>query len=159
MASGKFYWRLPYCLNIPEALELVDRLFIACASIQDFFASPAFQILWLQIRDHLHTNSESLTPRMLSIDATAFPAPRIKIYARCRFNGQKNFDAWGKHLCLSESITCPADFLSTCRDLWTSLTTNTDEWTKSRPEAEPESCLILYELTAPLSFPRYPWSG
>ncbi|EYE90956.1 uncharacterized protein EURHEDRAFT_518724 [Aspergillus ruber CBS 135680] len=92
IASGKFYWRLPSCLDVPGALELMDSIFTAC--------------------------------------------------------GPKNFNAWEEHLNLNGSVACPNDFRSTCRDLWTSLTTNPDEWAKSRPEAGPEFCLILHELTA-----------
>ncbi|KAA8645187.1 hypothetical protein EYZ11_011529 [Aspergillus tanneri] len=153
VVSSKFYWLLPSCLDIPEVLNLMDSVFAACAPVHEFFASPVFQRSWSQIRQHVFTNPETLRPRMLSIDATAFPAPRIKFYTRCLFHGDRGFDSWKQHLRFNESITCPDGFLSTCRDLWTSLVTAPDEWASTRPGVGPKYCLILYELTASSSTP------
>ena len=151
LVSSKLYWLLPSCLDLSVVLDLINRIFTACAVVHEFLASPVFLNSWHQIRDHVSMHPETLTLRMLSIDATAFPAPRIKIYVRCRFNGQKGFDAWEQHLRFNDSVTCPGEFRSMCRDLWTSLTTNPDEWTMSRPDTGPKYCLILYDLTASCS--------
>ncbi|KAK2755036.1 hypothetical protein FQN54_006564 [Arachnomyces sp. PD_36] len=149
VVSGKFYWRLPSCMGVKKTLEIMDEVFSACSTVHDFLVSPIFRKSWAHIRDHLCTHSETLAPCMLSIDATAFPAPRIKIYVRCRFQGERNFEAWEQHLHVDGSVTCPDDFRSNCRDIWTSLATSPEYSMHPQPDAGPEYCLILYELTAP----------
>lgn len=146
--SGKFYWRLPFCLDVPGTLNLMDQVFSACFAVHEFFGSAVFSTSWHQIREHIRNHADTLLPHMISIDATAFPAPRIKVYVNCRFQGERNFDSWEHHLRFNDSVACPEDFRSTCRDLWNSLTTNPPEWAQTRPDAGPRSCLLLYELTA-----------
>ncbi|KJK67578.1 Tryptophan dimethylallyltransferase [Aspergillus parasiticus SU-1] len=145
--SGKFYWRLPFCLDVPGILSLMDQVFSACFAVHEFFESDVFSTSWHQIREHIRNHADTLLPRMISIDATAFPAPRIKVYVNCRFQGDRDFDSWEHHLRFNDSVACPEDFRSTCRDLWNSLTTNPPEWDQTRPDAGPKSCLLLYELT------------
>lgn len=153
--SSKMYWLLPSCQGTEGALELLDRVFTSSALVSDLFASPAFLSAWGQIRAHVKSNPDILMPRMLSVDATTFPASRIKIYTRCLFNGKKkSFTEWERHLNLDGAITYPEEFRSTACNLWTSLATNPEEWIQTRPEAGPKYCLILYELTASSSSPN-----
>ncbi|OQD87017.1 hypothetical protein PENANT_c006G08969 [Penicillium antarcticum] len=145
--SGKMYWRLPTCQDTKGALELLDKAFARSALVDEYFASSTFLSSWAQVRAHMESNPEALVPRMLSVDATTFPASRIKIYARCLFNERRSFDDWERHLNLDGAITYPEDFRSTACNLWTSLATSPEEWIHTRPEAGPKNCLILYEMT------------
>ena len=151
--SSKMYWLLPSCEGTDGTLELLERVFTSSALVNDFFSSPAFLSAWKQIWSHMKSNSEVLTPRMLSIDATSFPAPRIKLYMRCLFNGKKAFDEWERHLNLDGAIAYSEEYRLTARNLWTSLATNPVEWIQTRPDAGPKYCMILYELTASSSSP------
>lgn len=83
---------------------------------------------------------------MLSVDATLYPAPRIKLYTRCLFHGQRNFASWRKHLTLDDAISLNKDFEATCQELWESMA-ESQEWAKSQPESGPQYCLILYDLS------------
>jgi DMATS type aromatic prenyltransferase len=147
VTSGKMYWRLPSCQDTKNALELLDKAFASSALVNEYFVSPEFLSAWAQVRAHMENNPDILVPRMLSVDATTFPASRIKIYARCLFNGKKSFNEWERHLNIDGAISYPEDFRSTACNLWTSLTTNPEGWIQNRPEAGPRNCLILYELT------------
>ncbi|KAI9923481.1 hypothetical protein MW887_008643 [Aspergillus wentii] len=145
--SSKFYWLLPSCQNTPEVLSLMDKVFSACGLTNDYFASSTFLTPWHQIRTHIETNHSTLRPRMLSLDATQFPAPRIKIYTRSLFDKTAAFDDWERHLNLGGVVSYPDDFRATSSDLWTSLAENPREWAESRPNAGPKHNLVLYELT------------
>ncbi|KJK65658.1 aromatic prenyltransferases PTases of the DMATS/CymD familiy [Aspergillus parasiticus SU-1] len=146
--SSKLYWLLPSCQSTEKALALLDTVFASCARLHNFFGSPIFLSSWGQICTHMQSNPDVLQPRMLSVDATSFPAPRIKIYTRCLFNEKKSFDEWEQHLNLDGAISYSHDFRTTACNLWTSLATNPEGWKQSRPKAGPKYCLVLYELTA-----------
>lgn len=144
-AKLKFYWLLPSCQTTPELLHMLDHIFRSSSAVDSCFASAAFVDAWQTIRNHIEKYPKTLCPRMLSIDATQYPSPRIKFYTRCLFPKSNTFDAFESHLTLDGQIDLSQDFLSTCRNLWMSLATTPKEW---RPEVTgPKYCLLLYEIS------------
>ncbi|EMD88371.1 hypothetical protein COCC4DRAFT_75592 [Bipolaris maydis ATCC 48331] len=106
---GKLYWRLPACLFGQKLLELLDDVF---ALLPRYGVDVDGQ--WAQLRRHLalHPTSEGgsqgVRPRMLSIDATRYPAARIKLYSRCYFDSHASFaDAVEPHLSLDGAVPLP----------------------------------------------------
>lgn len=85
---------------------------------------------------------------MISIDATQHPSPRIKFYTRCLVPKSSTSDASKPHLTLDGQLNLSEDFLSTCRNLWTSPATSPPEWSSSRRERTgPKYCCLLYEIS------------
>ena len=144
--KAKLYWLLPSCQTTPQLLQMLDHVLLSCGSVHSFFNSSAFIDAWHTIRDHIALHAETSRPRLLSIDATQYPSPRVKIYVRCLFAKSEAFDTWKSHLTLNDEIKLSTDFISTCENLWTSLTSSPDEST-SRARSGPKYCLTLYEIS------------
>ncbi|KAF8542585.1 dimethylallyl tryptophan synthase [Trichophaea hybrida] len=136
----KFYWLLPSCPSIPEQLVTIDALFTSCRSVDSFFASASFTAAWSQIREHVRAHANILQPRMLSIDATRWPAPRVKIYTRCVFPGSGNdFENIQPHLTLGGHVALESDFESTARALWEGLV-------QREGQRMSKYCLLLWDV-------------
>ena len=157
--KAKLYWLLPSCQTVPALLKLLDELFTVCLAERHFTCLRNFTSQWTQIRDHIHTHRDTLQPRMLCIDATKHPFPRLKLYSRCYFHDEEPFDAIQLHLTLGGAIELHKRFLNACRDLWSCLM----EKFKTYPETNFQSqdprqglryCMIVHEISAASSTPE-----
>jgi DMATS type aromatic prenyltransferase len=141
---SKLYWLLPACQSNMKLSQFLDETFQACVAANDFFRSSAFQDGWGIIRNHFALHSDTLRPRMISVDATQFPTPRVKLYVRCLLGDSLDFSAIEPHLTLQGKLVPAPHFLSVCRNLWTALTSQACEKSLAPP---PKYCMILYEFT------------
>ncbi|KAL3472466.1 hypothetical protein BJX99DRAFT_235403 [Aspergillus californicus] len=64
---------------------------------------------------------------MLSIDATKFPMPRVKVHARRVFSNTDKFSDIEPHLSLGGTIPLSQSFRRTCNNLWGSLIVGTED--------------------------------
>jgi DMATS type aromatic prenyltransferase len=134
-ARGKLYWLLPSCLSLPGLLELLDDVFALLPSDIDTH--------WRHVRHHLSSHDASeLRPRMLSIDASRYPAPRIKLYSRCYFSSHASFSAVEPHLTLDGAVPLPPH--SHYATLWTRLQA------RYRSDSRPQSryCMVVHDMLA-----------
>ncbi|KAA8894295.1 dimethylallyl tryptophan synthase [Sphaerosporella brunnea] len=137
---AKLYWLLPSCQSTPDLLQTIDQLFETCASVNPFFASTSFTAGWSQLREHVAANAESLRPRMVSIDATRWPAPRVKFYTRCVFAESNNgFGVIRPHLTLDGKLSLESDFENTCERLWEGLV-------QKEGEKRSKYCMLLWDI-------------
>jgi DMATS type aromatic prenyltransferase len=150
-AKTKLYWRLPSCQSNSRLLAMLDQVFQSCCAVNSFFALSDFTSAWHGIKNYVASNPATLRPRMLSVDATKHPSPRLKVYIQCLFHESFAFDTFESHLSLGGILEPASDFVSTCRNLWTSLTTGLKD-KYSQQGVGPRYCLLLYEISsAPLS--------
>lgn len=140
----KFYWLLPSCQTTSKVLAMLDHVFHSSSAINTVFASPAFVDAWRMVRDYIASYPDTLRPRMLSVDATRHPFPRVKFYTRCVLSASTDFDAFESHLSLGGKVTLPEHFVSTCRDLWRSLIASP----RGADSDKPAYCLLFYEIGA-----------
>ncbi|OGM44206.1 hypothetical protein ABOM_007695 [Aspergillus bombycis] len=136
--SGKLYWPLPSCLDVPGVINIVDQVFSA--------SSAVFSAAWHQIREQIRTHPDTLIPCMISIDATAIPDPRIIIYVRRDFQNERYFGSWEHHLRFNDCVAYLENFRSICCGLWNALATNPPEWAQSRPDAGSKISMFAKEL-------------
>jgi DMATS type aromatic prenyltransferase len=149
VAKTKLYWRLPSCQPNPGLLDMLDQVFQSCCVVDSFFGSSGFVDAWNSIEHHVTSNPDTLRPRMLSVDATKHPSPRLKVYIQCLFRESTAFDTIESHLTLGGRLEPSSDFVSTCRNVWTSLTTDLKGEHMPQPGvAGPRYCLILYEISS-----------
>lgn len=140
----KFYWLLPSCQASSKLLVMLDHVFHSSSAINLEFASPAFVDAWHTVRDYIASYPDTLRPRMLSVDATRHPFPRVKFYTRCVLSTSKDSDAFESHLSLGGKVTLPEHFVSTCRDVWRSLIASP----RGADSDKPAYCLLFYEIGA-----------
>lgn len=150
-AKAKLYWLLPSCQTVPALLALLDAIFALCIHEGHFarFRLPTFPDNWAKIRDYIAANSHSLRPRMLCLDATKYPFPRVKIYTRCYFKEDEPFDNLKAHLTLQGAIRLPVHFLDKCASLWSCLLENYKQNASPTPQKQPDSkyCMIVHEIS------------
>ena len=151
--KAKLYWLLPSCQTAPAVLKLLDDLFAVCLAEGHFTSLRNFTSHWARIRDHIHANSDKLQPRMLCLDATKHPFPRLKLYSRCYFHDDDPFDAIQTHLTLSGAIKLHERFLDRCRDLWACLVENFKKSLELNPQNHGPNkplrySMIVHEISA-----------
>ena len=151
--KAKLYWLLPSCQTIPALLKLLDDLFTVCLAEHHFTRLRNFTSQWAQVRDYIHTHRGTLQPRMLCLDATKHPFPRLKLYSRCYFHDDEPFDAISSHLTLGGAIELHERFLNTCRDLWSCLIENFRKYPEpvsqsQGPRKGLRYCMIVHEISA-----------
>ncbi|KAL8792796.1 MAG: hypothetical protein Q9195_004609 [Heterodermia aff. obscurata] len=151
--KAKLYWLLPSCLTVPALLKLLDDLFTVCLAERYFTRLRNFTSQWTQIRDHIHSHLDTLQPRMLCLDATKHPFPRLKLYSRCYFHDEESFDAIQSHLKLGGAIELHDRFLNTCRDLWSCLMENFRKYPEPNSQSQgprqgSRYCMIVHEISA-----------
>ncbi|PSN70282.1 hypothetical protein BS50DRAFT_571558 [Corynespora cassiicola Philippines] len=140
-ARGKLYWLLPACLPSQELLELLDDV---------LGVLPGFGAHWTEIRRYLgsHLGSSAggtLRPRMLSIDATRYPSPRLKLYSRCHFSADAPFAAVGDALSLGGAIPQPPYSRSHYARLWAGVR----DWYRQLPQLDlPQQryCMVVHDM-------------
>lgn len=109
-ARAKLYWLLPACLPAVSLLALLDTIFARCLAEGHLTQLPRFAMHWAQVRSHLFSHmQQGLLPRMLSVDASRYPFPRVKIYTRCYLAADESFDVIEAHLSLRGGIQPPRD--------------------------------------------------
>ena len=150
--KAKLYWLMPSCQTMPALLMLLDGIFAVCVAEGHFARLRNFAFNWAQIRGHLSTHSDSLCPRMLSLDATKYPFPRLKLYSRCYFRNDEPFDTIQSHLNLNNAIALPANFLHKCRALWSCLLENYRGNEPQSPQDQAQQkyskyCMVLHEIS------------
>lgn len=132
-ARGKLYWLLPSCLSPQGLLDLLDDVFALLPS--DIVAH------WRHVRHYLSSHGASeLRPRMLSIDASHYPAPRIKLYSRCYFNSHASFSAIEVLLTMGGAIPLPPH--SHYATLWARLQARY----RSDPQPQSRYCMVVYDI-------------
>jgi DMATS type aromatic prenyltransferase len=140
-AFGKAYWLFPACQKTSTLLTSVEDTLRTTVETE-----PAmFPILlenWAMVAAHMTANQDILQPRMLSIDATKYPVPRVKVYARRIFLTSNKFSDIEPHLSLGGRIPLPGPFRQACERLWTSLVGPED----SVPGKGPKYSLVLYDI-------------
>jgi DMATS type aromatic prenyltransferase len=152
-AKVKLYWRLPSCQTNTRLLDMLDQVFQSCCVVDPFFGLGEFANAWHNIKLRVASNPATLRPRMLSVDATKHPSPRLKLYIQCLFRESTGFNTFESHLSLGGKLELSSDFASTCRNLETSLTTGL-KGKYTQQGVGPRYCLLLYELSsAPSSAP------
>ena len=139
----KLYWILPCCLPIPDLLSLLDNVFIDASIAAPVFLSPSFSSVWSMVKTYLSSVATNVRIPILSVDATKYPVPRVKLYIRCLLHG-KRLDFASQilpHLTLNGKIAIDEDFKQTCDALWTGLL-------RSIPPsaAKPRYVLLLYDM-------------
>jgi DMATS type aromatic prenyltransferase len=143
-ASGKLYWRFPACLFGQDLIQVLDDVFALLP-----LHGANVEAHWAQVRRHLISHStieggcEGVRPRMLSIDATRYPAPRIKLYSRCYFDPHASFaDAVERHLTLDGAVLLPPP----CHyaTLWTRLQTHYR--LEDGPASQQRYCLLAHDM-------------
>ncbi|KAJ5643141.1 uncharacterized protein N7484_005648 [Penicillium longicatenatum] len=141
VSFAKLYWLFPACQKTPELVQGVRSMLASCVdhSPTNF---PRLIQNWAKIENHFNSYPDILQPRMLSVDATKFPEPRVKVYARRIFSGTNDFSDIEPHLSLNGTIPLPGAFRDTCKGLWGSLIGAED----SQPGKGPKYCLLLYEI-------------
>ena len=144
--KAKLYWLLPSCQTIPAVLKLLDDLFAVCLTEGHFTRLRNFTFQWARIRDHIHTHRDKLQPRMLCLDATKHPFPRLKLYSRFYFHDDDPFDATRSHLTLGGVINLHESFLDRCRDLWSCLVENFKKSSGLDPQNPGQSGRLRYSM-------------
>jgi DMATS type aromatic prenyltransferase len=132
-AHGKLYWLLPSCLSARGLLHVLDDVFA--------LLPPDVDTQWAQVRHHLALYGASeLRPRMLCIDATRYPTPRIKLYSRCHFDSHASFAAVEPHLTLGGAVPLPPH--SHYATMWARLQA------RYRVDSRPRSryCMVVHDM-------------
>jgi hypothetical protein len=114
--------------------------------VDPYFASNDFGHEWDELKAHINNNSETLMPRMLSIDATRLPNPRVKFYTRCVFSDSTEFKDFRKHMRSKHRGNPVSHYYSTCEKLWNSLGNTTEGLDPKLIPPRPKYCLFMDEL-------------
>ena len=132
-ARGKLYWLLPACLSSQGLLDLLDDVFTLLPT--DIHAH------WRQVRHYLASQASSvLRPRMLCIDATRYPAPRIKLYSRCYFDSHTSFATIEPHLTMDGAVPLPP------RSHYATLWANIQAKYRLDPHPQSRYCMVVYDI-------------
>jgi DMATS type aromatic prenyltransferase len=133
-ARGKLYWLLPACLAARGLLRVLDDV---------FGLLPDVDAHWAQVRRHLASHESVLRPRMLSVDATRYPAPRIKLYSRCHFDSHASFAAVEPHLSLAGAVPLPP------RSHYTTLWARLQARYRLETPSQPRYCMVVHDMRPP----------
>jgi Tryptophan dimethylallyltransferase len=140
----KFYWLLPSCLTNTHLLSLLDSIFVEASAAANACLAPSFLSAWSMIKAYLSSVNSSVRLRMLSVDATKYPTPRIKLYVRCFLQADTlDFSYIVPYLTLNGKLALDPDFEQTCRRLWTCLIRSVPA---SAPK--PKYVLVLYDFAS-----------
>ncbi|KAF9883904.1 hypothetical protein FE257_002698 [Aspergillus nanangensis] len=140
-AFAKAYWLFPACQNTSTLIMSMEKTLKLIEEAEPAMF-PRLLDNWAKVATHITANQEILQPRMLSIDATKYPVPRVKVYARRIFLKSNTFSDIEPHLSLGGSIPLPGPFRQTCERLWSSLVGPED----SLPGNGPKYTLVLYDI-------------
>ncbi|KAJ5372100.1 hypothetical protein N7517_004106 [Penicillium concentricum] len=140
-AFAKAYWLFPACQKTSTLLTSVEDTLKAAEETEPAMFSTLLEN-WAKVAAHMTANQDILQPRMLSIDATKYPVPRVKVYARRIFIDSNKFSDIEPHLSLGGSIPLPEPFRRACERLWSSLVGPED----SVPGKGPKYSLLLYDI-------------
>ena len=146
----KLYWLLPSCQTVPALLGLLDGLFAKCLADGHFTSLGSFSSHWSRIQDHISTHRDTLQPRMMCLDATKHPFPRLKLYSRCYFRDDELFDMILLHLTLGGAIELQEQFVDKCRGLWSCLMENYKKHSEPslQQQGQRRYCMIVHEISA-----------
>lgn len=136
---AKPYWVFPSCQQTSTVIASVDNALQVSAKTEPTLFSRLLES-WDTIAAHMKEHPDILAPRMLSINATKYLTPRVKLYIRQSFVKSSSFSEIEPHLTLGGRIPIAERFRQDCERLWNSLL-----------EAEhsgrgPSYCLLLYDL-------------
>lgn len=138
---AKAYWLLPACHPTFTLVTSVEKIFQVCERT-DFALFPRLSANWTKIAAHISAHPDILQPRMVSIDATRYPTPRVKVYVRRLFVASNTFQDIEPHLSLGGQIPLSETFRQNCERLWGSLVGPED----AVPGIGPKYTLLLYDL-------------
>ncbi|KAF2128274.1 hypothetical protein P153DRAFT_431961 [Dothidotthia symphoricarpi CBS 119687] len=149
-ARAKLYWLLPACLSPTGLLDLLDVVFERCMVDGHLTGLPRFAEHWAQVRHYLSINMhgpDALRPRMLSLDASHHPIPRVKLYNRYYFASDESFDVMKSHLALGGEIALQPQTHDEYAALWTCVQENNRLHAHTVEELERQRyCMVAYDI-------------